>query len=108
MHTIEMIVLFLSRPNRSNKQRNPTQLEAVFCRNSFCTRGLQKAFGTESAFQKHLAMLPQCKTFLMNQHAGQGSHYHTISAMQQMPSFPNKVIIATSNKGKYIGYVAMW
>lgn len=82
------------------KERNPKHVEAVFCRNPFCSRGVHKSFGTESAFQKHLAMLPQCKTFLMNQHTGQGSHHHTILATKQTPSFPNKVIIATSNKRK--------
>jgi hypothetical protein len=38
----------------------------VFCRNPYCPQG-HKAFATAAAFNKHLAMLPECTTFLMNQ-----------------------------------------
>ena len=41
-------------------------MDAIVCRNPFCSRG-QKAFATEAALQKHLAVHPQCTRFLLNQ-----------------------------------------
>ena len=58
---------------------------AVVCHNPFCTRQ-QKAFTNDSAFQKHLAVTPQCQIFLQN-HNQHEFHMHTARA----PSLPQTV-----------------
>ena len=54
---------------------------AVVCHNPFCTRQ-QKAFTNDSAFQKHLAVTPQCQIFLQN-HNQHEFHMHTARAPTQ-------------------------
>ena len=44
--------------------------DAFFCYNPNCVRGaVQKAFATESAFEKHLAMCPPCRSYLQRHFA---------------------------------------
>jgi hypothetical protein len=46
--------------------KNANALDGIICRNPFCSRG-QKPFATKAARQKHLAVLPQCTRFLLDQ-----------------------------------------
>ena len=57
-------ILDMSNSKQSAKKSNA--MDAIVCRNPFCSQG-QKAFVTEAALQKHLAVLPQCTRFLLNQ-----------------------------------------
>ena len=60
----------LDMSNSKQPAQNPNALDAIVCRNPFCSRG-RKAFVTEAALQKHLAVLPQCTRFLLNQQPSQ-------------------------------------
>ena len=68
----------MSKHNRSTKSGT----KPVVCHNPFCTRQ-QKAFSNNAAFQKHLAVMPQCQIFLET-HYQHVYHVHTARA----PSLP--------------------
>ena len=89
-HDVHHLLFNMSKHNRSTKPG----ANAVVCYNPFCTRQ-RKAFTNNAAFQKHLAVMPQCRIFLEthNQHE---YHVHTARA----PSLPQTMarnVIDVSN-----------
>jgi hypothetical protein len=72
-------------------------VEPVMCRNPFCNRQ-QKAFANESAFQKHLAVLPQCREYLMHHQQLQINAAASIATVKETPSTKQSVTIETSKK----------
>ena len=53
-----------------NMSTSKQPAQTIVCRNPFCSRG-QKAVATHAALQKHLAVLPQCTRFVLNQQLSQ-------------------------------------
>jgi hypothetical protein len=89
----------LTMSNSKQPPKNDNALDAIVCRNPFCSRG-QKSFATEAALQKHLAVLPQCTRFLLNQAPSQW-------AFQQPPRTSVDIncaqgIVNTSHKRKCV------
>ena len=89
-----------------SKHRNMQPEIALFCRNPYCSQGqVQKAFAAEAAFQKHLAMLPQCTTYFLQQHSqrsllprSSGIVSHILPATRNITTLAN--VGTTSNKRK--------